>query len=138
VNKGQYKSAQHFYDMQALANSLNKKVLRIYGVPGHGKGEVDHVGGIVKVAIRKSVAAGETYVNSGEMVDFLIQKFESSKTNYVIRDIACHELDKVRSQFRSKRFTSIDGSSKFQCIIFTPGQQRFLASKLLYMPTMSK
>ena len=55
--KGQYKTAQHFYDMQDLANSLNKKVLRIYGVPGHGKGEVDHVGGIVKVAIRTSVAA---------------------------------------------------------------------------------
>ena len=27
--KGQYKSAQHFYDMQELANTLNKRILRI-------------------------------------------------------------------------------------------------------------
>ena len=37
---GQYKSAQHFLDMQVLSNRLNKPIIRIYGIAGHGKGEV--------------------------------------------------------------------------------------------------
>lgn len=36
----QYKSARHFSDMQDLSNRLDKKVIRIYGIAGHGKGEV--------------------------------------------------------------------------------------------------
>lgn len=105
--------------------------MRIFGVPGHGKGEVDHVGGIVKVAIRRSVAAGESYVCSAEMVEFLVEKFKSSKKNYVIKELSCHELDVTRSQFRSKKFSIIDGSSRFQCLIFTPDEDSFLASKLI-------
>ena len=38
--KDQYKSAQHFYDMQQLANKLEKPIIRIYQVEGHGKREV--------------------------------------------------------------------------------------------------
>ena len=38
--RGQYKSAQHFYHMQQLANNLEKPIIRIYGVECHGKGEV--------------------------------------------------------------------------------------------------
>lgn len=35
--KGQHKSAQYFYDIQQLANKLEKSIIRIYGVEGHGK-----------------------------------------------------------------------------------------------------
>ena len=36
----QYKSAQHFHDLQKISNQFDKTVVRIYGVAGHGKGEV--------------------------------------------------------------------------------------------------
>ena len=45
----QYKSAEHFDGLLKLATKRNQKIIRINGVPGHGKGEVDHVGGIAKV-----------------------------------------------------------------------------------------
>ena len=47
----------------------------IYGISGHGKGEVDHVGGITNVAIRREVAAGKFLNTAEEMVDFLTEKF---------------------------------------------------------------
>ena len=47
----QYKSVQHFADMQQLANRYDTTVIRSYGIAAHGKGEVDHVGGIAKVTI---------------------------------------------------------------------------------------
>lgn len=36
----QHKSAQHFYDIQQLAHKLEKSIIRIYGVEGHGKRSV--------------------------------------------------------------------------------------------------
>ena len=47
----QYKWAAHFKDCQDLANRLRITLLRIYGISSHGKGEVDHVGGLAKVAV---------------------------------------------------------------------------------------
>ena len=69
---GQYKSAQHLHDMQNLANLHNKTVIKPYSVAGHGKGEVDHVGGVAKFSIRMKVAAGGTFTNSEEMVEYLV------------------------------------------------------------------
>lgn len=45
----QYKSTEHFADLQDLANQYQRTVIRVYGIAGHGKGEVDHVGGVGKV-----------------------------------------------------------------------------------------
>ena len=42
----QYKSCAHFYGMQKLANQYNVNIVRVYGIAEHGKGEVDHVGGL--------------------------------------------------------------------------------------------
>ena len=42
----QYKSAEHFHDLQKISDEENKTLVRFYGVEGHGKGEVDHVGGL--------------------------------------------------------------------------------------------
>ena len=36
----QYKSAKHFNDLQKLSNRLDKNIIRLYGIAGHGKGEV--------------------------------------------------------------------------------------------------
>lgn len=45
----QYKSTEHFDDCQEISNIYQRPVVRVYGIAGHGKGEVDHVGGVVKV-----------------------------------------------------------------------------------------
>ena len=48
---GQYKSSHHFTNMQHLANKFNHTVIRVFGIAGHGKGEVDHVGEVPKVSV---------------------------------------------------------------------------------------
>ena len=48
----QYKSAQHFEAIQCLSATFKIPVVRIFSIAGHGKGEVDHVGGLAKCAIR--------------------------------------------------------------------------------------
>ena len=41
----QYKSVQHFVDIKNLSQKYGLKIVRIYGVPEHGKNEIDCVGG---------------------------------------------------------------------------------------------
>ena len=53
---GQYKSSHHFFHLQSLSNQLNKIIIHLYGIAQHGKGEVDHVGGVAKVAVRREVS----------------------------------------------------------------------------------
>ena len=47
--------------MQKLANQYNVNIVRVYGIAEHGKGEVDHVGGLAKTAVRKEVSNGEFF-----------------------------------------------------------------------------
>ena len=49
----QYKSCAHFDGLIKLAKQHNIRIIRVYGVAGHGKGDSDHVGGLAKVAIRR-------------------------------------------------------------------------------------
>lgn len=58
---GQYKSTQHFHHLQVLSNTWNRTIYHLYGIAGHGKGEVDHVGGIGKVAVRTAIATGSVF-----------------------------------------------------------------------------
>ena len=68
--KAQYKSAHHYDDLQEITNMLNKTLIRVFGVAGHGKGEVDHVGGIVKVAVRQEVARGQIFTSASQVQRF--------------------------------------------------------------------
>ena len=47
----QYKSAKTFYHLNNICNKYNINIIGIYGVAGHGKNEVDTVGGVSKIAI---------------------------------------------------------------------------------------
>ena len=47
----QYKCAHHFAKLQDLANTKDAIIIRIWSIAGHGKGEVDHVGGLPKMSI---------------------------------------------------------------------------------------
>ena len=61
-----YKSVHHLA-IQNLCNKKNIRVVRIWSVAGHDKGEVDHVGGIAKIFIRREVAAGQVFTDAEEM-----------------------------------------------------------------------
>ena len=84
----QYKCAQHFYHLQSISNKFNKNLIQVYGVAGHGKGEVDHVGGLAKVIIHQRVAAGDVFLSSSLMVNSsLITWMLSSKTVAILNTL---------------------------------------------------
>ena len=90
----QYKSAQHFDDLQYISNKIAVPVIRVFSIAGHGKGEVDHVGGTTKCAIRRYVGTGGSILDAAEGVAFISQKF-SQKTNptYVVQQLHINELE---------------------------------------------
>ena len=42
----------------------------MHNVAGHGKGEVDCVGWLAKVAIKREIGVGSFFANSEDMVEF--------------------------------------------------------------------
>ena len=129
---GQYKSCQHFFHLQLMANSLNRIVIRLWGIEGHGKGEVDHVGGIAKVAARTSIAGGTVFQNSLEIVEFLNEKFGLNEIpRYHIVEMGVNHLTKEREEDHRKDFKTINGSSSFHVAVFTPNCTTFKASPRL-------
>ena len=125
----QYKWAAHFKDCQDLSNGLKVQLIRIYGISGHGKGEVDHVGGIAKVAIRREVAAGKFLNTAAEMVDFLGNKFaEKEHPRYAFQEVTSRNLEQERAAERLYKHNTIDGSSTFQVLVFTPDATMFRAA----------
>lgn len=115
--------------MQQVANNLNCKVISLYGIAGHGKGEVDHVGGLAKVAIWREIAAGNFFPDSNSMVNFLNAKYsEKNNPAYFFKDIMCNTLDTERSNERLLKHRTVDGSNSFQIILFTPNADTFKAS----------
>ena len=85
-------------NMQKMADENNIDVIRIYGIAGHGKGEVDHVGGIAKTSIRREVANGSFFYGATDMVDFLDNKFSNKFTSilYSINEVDIQELEVTR------------------------------------------
>ena len=104
----------------------------ISSIAGHGKGEVDHVGGLSKVTIRRAIAGGQLIKKIDEMVDYMESKF-SDKTypRYVFRDISPIILEDKRMEDRLKKYRTIDGSSRFQVAVFHHGKTTFRAAPYL-------
>ena len=128
----QYKSAEHFHDLQKLSNEEEKMVVRFYGVEGHGKGEVDHVGGIAKVNARDEMTRGTIFENAAQIVSHLVKHFGNHESpQYDIKEITEMELAEERAARRRKVYKTIDGSSTWQVLVFRPGQSYFLASTRL-------
>ena len=133
---GQYKSLQHFYHLQNLANTWNRTIYRIYGIAGHGKGEVDHVGGVAKVAVRTAIASGSMFHDSSDITSFLQDKFEEKESpRYHVQELPVDVLYEERMKdHRSKDFSrSVSGSSEFHIAIFTPNAEEFKAAPRLCM-----
>ena len=67
----QDKSGGHFSHQQKLANSRQEQVLRLWFIAGHGKGEVDHVGGVATIAIKRAISNDFLFENSSDMRKYL-------------------------------------------------------------------
>jgi len=128
----QYKSASHFYSMKQLADKFLFTVIRIYGIAEHGKGEVDHVGGVAKTAIRREVATGTFFESTEEMVEFLEKRFSDSITpRYIPKLICAKKTNQLRDEAKLIQCKSIDGSSSFQVMIFKPNSTIIKAANRL-------
>ena len=92
----QYKSAAHFQGRQDLWNKYKSTITHLYSIAVHGKGKVDHVGGIVKTAFRREILGGEVLLYCDLMVSFL-------KLNLIIMKIHVILLKKLKKViFKSK------------------------------------
>ena len=61
------------------------------------------------------------------MVDFLANKFqESSQISH--REIDASYLDQERARAKLRVFLTVEGSSTFQVMVFTPGKSSFKAA----------
>ena len=57
--------------MQHLGNKFNHAAVRVFGIADHGKGEVDHVSGVAKVAVQQQIARGELFTSAWQVHEFL-------------------------------------------------------------------
>ena len=78
----------------------------------------------------REIAAGQIFLDSHDIVDFLTNKFQDSNQGYIFQEIDERELDIQRAEAGRKKYPIIDGSSKFQAMVFTPNSTSFNASHL--------
>ena len=135
----QYKSAEHFEDMQDLSNQISTPIIRVYGIAGHGKGEVDHVGGLAKCSVRRYAGTGGLVLNANDCVAFLEDKFGmKSNPTFHLKEIDTEELKVRRELARQKKYPTINGSDNFQVMVFTPNSRTFKAAPYLCMCDLCK
>ena len=107
------------------------KIIRIFSIAEHGKGEVDHVGGVAKTAVRLNVAGG-FFENAAQIVQFLQTKFSyKSNPSYYVKEIDPQVLNEAREKAQFKKIENLDGSSSFQVMVFNPHSSEVLASTRL-------
>ena len=117
----QYKSAKNFDDLQRLADEFLITIIRIYGVAGHGKNEVDSVGGTAKIAIRTAIARKLNFFNAGDCLAYLNNKFaNSTEPSYEHKLIPRYTLIEERLRAKYIRYPTVKGSSCFNVLVFKP------------------
>lgn len=125
----QFKSAQNFFELQELSNQYDITIIRIFGIDGHGKSEVDSVGGIAKSSVRTQVARGDYFGDSADVVEFLNNKFsDKSNPSYSVVEITADSLEEDRKAARRYKYSVIHGSDSFYAFVFSPNQTSFKAA----------
>ena len=125
----QYKSAAHLQGIQDLSNKYKSTIIRVYSIAEHGKGKADHVGRIVKTAIQREIAGGEVLLDCNHMVNYLKSKFSNNENpHYIIKEIKEGDLQIKRDNAKCKIYKRVDGSAKFQVIVFKPYSNSFKAA----------
>ena len=109
------------------ANSQQKQVLRLWSIAGHGKGDIDHVGSVAKIATKHAIWNDFFFENSSDMVQYLSEKF-SNNLLYPFQEIDVKALEEERTEDSLKVFDTVDDSSVFQVAVFTPNSETFKAA----------
>ena len=108
-------------DIKNLSQKYGLKIVRIYGVPEHGKIEIDCVGGVVKIALRRGVSMGHFFPSASSCIDYLKEPFDNNfDPRYVIKEIYPEALERMRRCARYTKFGKVPGSSKFRVMVFSP------------------
>ena len=129
ISSSQYKSAQHFDDMQIICGNIKVPIIRLFSVAGHGQGEVDHIGGLAKVAIRRHIGAGGIVLDAKDCLNFLRQKFEDKMNpKFYLKEISTSDLNQARAESCATMYPTIEESTRFQVIIFKPNSTFFKAA----------
>ena len=83
-------------------------IARMCGIAGHGKGEVDHVGDVAKVAVRRQIARGEVFLRSKNIVEFLRNEFgkKTSPPYHIV------EIEEKPLEEEQKRCPHLQGDQK--------------------------
>ena len=114
--KSQYKCAAHFSGIQNTESTFNSTIIRVFGIPEHGKGKMNFVGGIVKSINKGEIVVCEFSIEVIEMVEFFQSKFSVSVWPiYNIKKLWENLLEK-RELSQLKVFKTSDGSSLLRVI----------------------
>ena len=103
----------------------------IYGIAGHGKGEVDHVGGIAKTTTRREIARG--VVMQVTCAIYNKKHFWNNTDPSYHRAEISEDLDLAHQQARKNVFPTIDVSSTFQIIVFRPNPDTFYTATCIFI-----
>jgi hypothetical protein len=135
-NAQHFKSAENFDDLQQISNKLGKTVVRVFGIAGHGKGEIDSCGGHMKNPVREAIANKIHITTSTEAVDFLNEHYEHKISPcYDARLLSSEDLQEERERRLYKKYYTVKGSDSFHVLVFTPNSTTFLASNSLCVCT---
>ena len=133
----QYKCIQLFAKLQNLADKSDATVIQICSIASHGKGEVDHAGGLSKVTIRRTIAGDQLIKQTDQMVEYLESKYsEKIYPRYRFRDISPKfledkKMEDLLKKYNTKKYNTIDGSSRFQVVMFHLGKTTFRPARHL-------
>ena len=75
----------------------------MYSIAEHGKGVINHAGGIVKTAIQREIAGGEVLLDCNHMVSYLKSKFSNNENpHYIVKEIKEGDLQIKRDNAKRK------------------------------------
>ena len=127
-----FESAESFCDLQEISNENEISILRVFRVPGHGKGDGDHVGEGAYVALCRMIEIGIVLIGASDMVDYLLTKFQDDQNpSYLVKEIDSNCLQQVKDESRSHKYHTVYGLSKWQVILFLSNATTFKAAPWL-------
>ena len=105
----------------------------MFGVPGHGKNEIDAVGCVLKISLRRAVSQGE-FFPSMSCVEYLCEKFsDHTDPEYIITEIYSESLQKARKNARYTKYPKLKGHSSQRVLGFIPNSDKMKLAPYLYV-----
>ena len=84
-------------------------IYQVYGIAGHRKGEVNHVGGLTKATVQRETSAWRKLKKSESIVNFLEEKFgNKSDPSHIFKNIDSENIEEERDGERSRKYITVD------------------------------